>query len=133
MKITKKFGKEYHREWRKKNPEKAKAIQRRHYDKYPDRSRELSLKRKYNLTIADVEAMILNQNGKCAICKKSPKGKRLNESQLHVDHDHQTKTNRGMLCGNCNRAIGLVFENSNILRAMINYLENHKIVTNLID
>lgn len=40
-----------------------------------------------------------------------------------IDHDHKTGKIRGLLCGFCNKAIGLLKENINILRNAIHYLE----------
>ncbi|WP_406502099.1 endonuclease VII domain-containing protein [Streptomyces sp. NBC_01590] len=42
---------------------------------------------------------------------------------LHVDHCHDSGAVRGLLCGACNRAIGLMRDNIDVLRAAISYLE----------
>lgn len=46
----------------------------------------------------------------------------------HVDHDHVTDQIRGILCGACNRSLGLVKDSVEILQRMINYLHitSHK-------
>ncbi len=45
------------------------------------------------------------------------------EAKLMVDHDHTTGEVRGLLCHNCNRAIGLLREDPERLRRAIEYLE----------
>lgn len=62
--------------------------------------------------------MLNLQNKVCYICKKDNKGK-----TLCVDHDHKTGKVRALLCSSCNKALGLSYEDVNILKAMINYLE----------
>jgi hypothetical protein len=62
-------------------------------------TRDYHLRRRYGLTAADVEAMIEAQGGRCAVCTQKPE---------HVDHDHRTKRVRGILCFNCNQALGNV-------------------------
>lgn len=42
---------------------------------------------------------------------------------LHLDHDHKSGAFRGWLCGNCNRAIGLVCDDPERLRKLAAYLE----------
>lgn len=97
-------------EWRKKNPEKWREIQR-----------EQMLKVKYNITPTNYDALLQSQNGVCAICGKScPTGKR-----LAVDHDHETDKVRGLLCVNCNVALGYVQDDSDLLRKLADYLEKH--------
>ena len=63
------------------------------------------------------------QEGKCAIC-----GCTLNSSRYTKatgDHDHKTGKLRGILCCNCNTAIGLMKENPYRLESAIRYLEEH--------
>jgi hypothetical protein len=59
------------------------------------------LKTRYGLTPEEVEQMKLDQNGMCGICIREPK-------TWHIDHCHQTGKVRGMLCGSCNMALGLL-------------------------
>ncbi len=40
-----------------------------------------------------------------------------------TDHDHRTDEFRGILCGNCNQALGLVDDDPARLRALADYLE----------
>lgn len=60
--------------------------------------------------------------GHCEICgiaeKDAAKG------ALHCDHDHATGKPRGMLCMNCNQALGKFEDNPELLLAAIKYLEN---------
>jgi hypothetical protein len=84
--------------WRRKNsPAPAKV--RRNWE----------LKRRYGLTIADYERMIVEQGGKCALCKRPPKTQKLN-----VDHNHKTGKVRKLLCSLCNRYVIGVIEQRNI-------------------
>lgn len=66
------------------------------------------------MTLEDYEKMSDLQNGKCAICGE--------KKELHVDHDHETGMIRGLLCGNCNRAIGIMKDDKNLLIKAIEYL-----------
>lgn len=47
------------------------------------------------------DRMFKDQGGVCAICKES------DGVRLHMDHDHKTLVIRGLLCGKCNRGIGM--------------------------
>lgn len=46
---------------------------------------------------------------------------------LHVDHDHNWNEVRGLLCGSCNRGIGLLQENPQHLYKAAKYLTDHKV------
>ena len=45
----------------------------------------------------------------------------------HLDHDHKTGKFRGYICGSCNRALGMVKDNPEILRRAAAYLEKPQI------
>ncbi|MFK4120743.1 endonuclease VII domain-containing protein [Streptomyces longwoodensis] len=73
------------------------------------------LKRHYGLTEADRDAMIAGQKGLCGICLKAP--------AVHVDHCHRTGKVRGVLCFNCNSAIGKLGDDPDAIRRAAAYLE----------
>jgi hypothetical protein len=62
-------------------------------------------------------------NGVCDICGRSPFGKAPPADALHVDHCHATGRIRGLLCSNCNTALGLMGDDPERLRAAIKHLE----------
>jgi hypothetical protein len=45
--------------------------------------------------------MLADQGGRCAICMRIPRNRR-----LAVDHDHFTGLPRALLCYTCNKALG---------------------------
>lgn len=75
------------------------------------------LKRQYGITEADRDEMILSQMGICSICLAAP--------AVHVDHCHETGRVRGVLCFNCNSAIGKLGDDPDTLRRAIAYLEGN--------
>ena len=81
------------------------------------RGREL--KRAYGITLDDYDELNTRQEGLCAICLFPPKpGK-----HLSVDHNHGTKVVRGLLCGDCNRALGQLGDNPIIVQRAVDYLK----------
>jgi len=62
------------------------------------------------------------QKGCCAICSE-PEEK---FAWLCIDHDHNTGRIRGLLCPNCNRGIGLLQDNSQLLKKAASYIESAK-------
>lgn len=75
------------------------------------------LQLRYGITQQQVEAMLLTQNGLCAICRK--------HLAEHVDHCHRTKFVRGILCFGCNRGLGKASDDAALLRRGLSYLEAH--------
>lgn len=71
------------------------------------------------MTWARYEQMIEAQNGLCAICGATEAE---NGRALAVDHDHSTGEPRGLLCFNCNIALGKFQDNPKILRRALDYL-----------
>lgn len=91
-------------------------------------SRKHSLFKNYGMTLEEYDAMLLEQGGRCAICKSDkPWGfvaepKRAKEF-FCVDHDHTTREVRGLLCQPCNKGLGNFRDNSDHMRMAIKYLE----------
>ena len=82
------------------------------------------LKRNYGLTFEEFEAMLSDQDNCCAICKSTkPLGR---QKTFNGDHHNKTGNVRGLLCSNCNTALGLVNDNIHTLKSMIQYLESHE-------
>ena len=78
------------------------------------------LRKTYGLTVEQYMAMAEAQGHVCKICGKPETDK---YGALHVDHDHQTSTVRGLLCGQCNTALGKFRDDPALLRAAIAYLD----------
>lgn len=82
------------------------------------------LRNSYGISYEDFHKMFEEQNGKCKICRKA--GFPLVSGQkiyLNVDHCHTTGAVRGLLCHNCNRALGLLQDDIAILKSAVEYLE----------
>lgn len=71
--------------------------------------------RNYGLTEAERDEMVASQMGLCIICLKAP--------AAHVDHCHKTGKVRGVLCFNCNSAIGKLGDDPDAVRRAAAYLE----------
>lgn len=84
--------------------------------------RKSALKSTYGLTLEDFDRMLAAQGGACAICKTCVPG---GPGRFSVDHCHTTGRVRGLLCNNCNRGIGGLKDDANLLRAAIAYLEEN--------
>lgn len=79
----------------------------------------------YGLTAADYESMLAEQGGVCACCGQPETARHRSGTlfQLAVDHDHDTGRVRGLLCAVCNRALGLLGDSADRVRALVGYLE----------
>jgi hypothetical protein len=78
---------------------------------------------KYGLSREQLDTLVANQNGQCAICHVALtiQGK----NGMHVDHDPATTKIRGLLCGRCNIGIGQFRHDPKLLLDAAGYLENH--------
>ena len=92
-------------------------------------SKKAFLKGHYGMSLQERDALLLKQNGGCAIC-----GVILDSSCLdltpQVDHVHtkneprfSVKKVRGLLCGLCNRGLGQFRDNLELLEKAVHYLK----------
>lgn len=98
------------------NHEYRKAQLRASYARNRDRRREEKFIAAYGITWADRDALIAEQDGLCAICRRGG-------LPLELDHCHGSLLIRGMLCGPCNRGIGIMENDPARLRRAADYLE----------
>jgi hypothetical protein len=80
--------------------------------------------KKFGLSMEEYNEFMAKQDSSCAICNSSFSHKRNGqEARLAIDHDHKTGKVRGLLCGSCNRALGLLKEDKRIVQSAVQYLE----------
>lgn len=95
----------YEAEWRAANRDKALTAQR---------------KSKYGITDIEFRTLLAEQGGRCRIC--------LGEmTSPHVDHCHTSGRVRGLLCGPCNRAIGLLKDDPDAAQRAAEYLRTTEV------
>lgn len=75
--------------------------------------------RSYGITLDDWHAMLIAQSGRCAICEDPMR-------EPHVDHDHDTRAVRALLCRVCNLTLGHALEDVDRLRRAADYLETQE-------
>lgn len=143
---------EHVKEWRKHNKDKVNAQARRYRAKHPDKVaaikkkyrqinlevvREKDARAKRNWRHENPEAYRLwqerlkvervrrqeKQAGRprseiCDLCKRS-------ETTVY-DHCHKTGIFRGWLCHRCNRVLGSVYDDIDLLQSMIIYLQENQ-------
>lgn len=92
------------------------------FKKYRGKDRRLDANLRYRydgFTLVEYDAMLEGQGGCCAICGKTPAE---NNRRLATDHNHETGEVRGLLCDNCNRALGLLQDSPEVCRRAMLYL-----------
>lgn len=93
------------------------------------RRRRTELLKGFGIHADQYDAMLAEQNNSCAICKKPD----ICDRALAVDHCHATKKVRGLLCTNCNVAIGKFQDNVQYLKNAVVYLEREYSVPDVTD
>tara|TARA_R100000951_G_scaffold90032_1_gene78172 strand:+ start:17625 stop:18179 length:555 start_codon:yes stop_codon:yes gene_type:complete len=87
--------------------------------------------RRYGMTEDDYDTIHDSQGGVCKICKRPETAKDKHNKgevkRLAVDHCHEENHVRGLLCTNCNSALGKFKDDTAALQRAIDYLNsNHK-------
>jgi len=103
--------------------------------------RESHLLRNFNMTLAEYDELLASQNGRCAICRRTPIETGISEGgavakSFAVDHDHACCPGnsscgscvRGLLCGLCNTGLGSFGDDVNLLSNAADYLSSRSAV-----
>lgn len=72
---------------------------------------------RYRLRKEDFDQLLSDQDGRCAICDEVM-------SDPQIDHDHETKEVRGLLCKKCNLFVGWIEVHGSLLDRLNEYLIN---------
>jgi len=87
--------------------------------------------RQYGLTAERYAEILRSQNEACAVCRRADPG----PMGWTIDHDHACCPSRGracgscirgILCGQCNTALGMVRDDEDRLLAMVEYLRRFR-------
>ncbi len=92
---------------------------RRNYT--PEQKRKIksrTLVRQYGITLDQYDAMVTAQGAACLICGRT-------DDPLMIDHCHSTNRVRGLLCGRCNGALGLIRESEQGAIGLLSYIRTH--------
>jgi hypothetical protein len=121
----------YSKEQRRINADQERIWQRESYerkaDEYKATARNTYLLKRYNITLAEYEEMLLEQDYCCKACGRH---QRLFNKSLAVDHNHACCAGekscggcvRGLLCGPCNTALGLLEDSRERIKSLDDYL-----------
>ena len=90
------------------------------YENKKDKHKRNNLKARYNISLEVYNNMLTNQGNTCKICgiNSCKTGK-----SFAVDHCHTTNKIRGLLCSNCNTALGLMNDDIARMKKAIYYLK----------
>lgn len=83
---------------------------------------------RYKMSVGDYEKILADQAGVCAICHRPERDLDVRygvPKRLTIDHCHRSEKFRGLLCSNCNKAIGLLEDDPELAKAATDYLVRH--------
>jgi len=119
-----------------KKSQKGKLANKKYYEKHKKlKLKIMKTKPKYkslNIQIDKKHRRRLNKEEKNfiiplldkGICMACGKSEPIKNRRLSVDHCHKTGKIRGVLCSNCNRALGLLNDDISVLSNLFEYLSN---------
>ena len=114
----------YKREWSKNNRDKYKLYRK---EVSPEASRKYIIKVTYNITWDEYVSLYNEFGGKCGICGEELSLLKTKDTMTaHIDHCHTTNKVRGILCRSCNRGIGYLRDDPELLTKASDYLKERR-------
>lgn len=98
----------------------------RHSTRCKDCTIEAQRYKKLGVCNVRYDELLVSQKGACAICECKLNSNR--NTKFAVDHDHKTGVVRGLLCSNCNTALGLMKDSDVRLLAAVAYIRRHSAI-----
>jgi recombination endonuclease VII len=121
---------QWHAQWRERNRESIRLRTRQWANAHYEERRTEQLSKKFQLSKETYQLLLNKQGGLCAICKRAEVAMDRRSGRvkaLAVDHDHLTGRVRGLLCGSCNRGLGLFKEDTRLLELAVKYLNGFQL------
>lgn len=114
-------NKDYFSIWQKQNIDKVKVAQKKYSLSHPEKMEEKHLRRAYGISKEYKDKLKKEQNNKCKICNNLF----TSSKDTHTDHINvgSKVIIRGILCGKCNKALGLLHEDFIIIGKAAAYVE----------
>ena len=109
--------------WQAYNREKGRLRYKSDPEAARRKQRDSELRRNFGISIEDYEAILLAQDYKCAACLHSHSEEPWEKLQL--DHCHHSNVIRGLLCKDCNRALGLMKDDPSKIAGLHAYAEKY--------
>ena len=128
--------KEYYRNWRTANMARVRDLRRKwkkdagpqYFAKYrkanKQKHRYYSIKHRHGLSKDAYDLLLSTQSFRCAACEVDLSA--IGSHNIHVDHCHKTQKIRAILCGPCNRALGLMKDDPVKLHKLAEYITRFK-------
>ena len=88
----------------------------------PEEARRSWLWQTYGITPETYAAMVARQKGRCVLCRRQP------IERLQVDHSHDARKLRLLLCLGCNTRLGSFGDDPDLMRTGADYLEVWRII-----
>lgn len=105
--------------WKNNNIDRVKVAHKLYTEKNKDKIKNSRLLREYGITLEEFKRM-RESITQCEICEWE-----LSDKNCHIDHCHTSGKVRGLLCFNCNAALGMLKESELIMNRAIEYLKKH--------
>jgi hypothetical protein len=131
----KEYMREYAVNYRREHPEKVKETKRKYATKHPEEIRKYEQRgyrhwvlRYYGISQKEYDAMLEKQGGKCTCCGRPNSGRMKKNGEydrMVIDHDHKTGKVRGLLCVQCNLALGVLDDSKERVELLLEYIQRH--------
>ena len=114
--------------WQREHPEETKRSAAQWKEAHPGYGTARMRERVYGFPKDVYDALLEKQGGKCAACGKPNSGHKNRNGEyapMFVDHDHDTGKVRGLLCAQCNVALGVLEDSEERIAQLGDYLHLH--------
>lgn len=89
----------------------------------PEKQFSYYIKSKYGISFIEYKNLLSISGYCCEICGTKEPENAKNKDKLCIDHCHNSNEIRGVLCRNCNSALGMFKENIEVIKQSLKYLE----------